>query len=95
MSSEPWTIDSIAHALPHPVTRQQFLAEINLAPVDDLPNILQRWIRVAEDWTAAGPRLEALREHYQEHGTLPPDYETALVDLTHDIQEQARSRGAA
>ncbi len=96
MPSEPWTIDSIAHALPHPVTRQKFLAEINLAPVDQLPALLQRWIRVAQEWADAGPRIQALRDHYKQHGTLPADYEAALVDVTDELQKQAgHARGAA
>ena len=71
-----WTIDSIAHALPHPDARQNFLREVNLTPLPELPSVLAKWEWVAQEWTDATPRLEALRAYAIEHGTMPPEYET-------------------
>lgn len=97
MSSEQhWTIDSIAHALPHPLTRQKFLAEVNLAPVGELPAVLGRWVGVAQDWIEAQPRIEALRQHVKDHGGLPAEYESGLVDVTDRVVGEARDvRGVA
>lgn len=97
MSNEPWTIDSIAHALPHPVTRQKFLSEINLAPVDRLPDVIAKWVRFVEDWEAGRPRIEQLRDYVTANGHLPPEYEATLVDVTEQIQADAQRshRGAA
>lgn len=97
MSETPWTIDSIGHAIPHPVTRQKFLTEINLAPVDQLEAVIDKWVRFVTEWEAGRPRLEELRTYYTEHGHLPADYEATLIDVTDRIQtdaERAR-RGAA
>ena len=75
MSEQPWTIDSIAHALPHPVTRQKFLAEINLAPVDELPDVIGKWVSLVERLAASKPALERVLHFAQTHnGELPPQY---------------------
>lgn len=94
--SEQWTIDSIAHALPHSTTRQQFWTELNRTPVDQLPDVLRRWIAVAQEWVDAEPRIEALRQYYREHGRLPEDFEQSTVDITEQVlQDGRRGRGAA
>lgn len=97
MSETPWTIDSIAHALPHPVTRQKFLTEVNLAPVDQLQVVIDKWVRFVTEWEAGRPRVEELRAYFKEHGHLPADYEATLVDVTDRIQADAdrARRGAA
>ena len=97
MSEQSWTIDSIAHALPHPVTRQKFLAEINLAPVDQLQNVVDKWITFVERWAAGRDHAERLRDYFTEHGHLPPEYEATLIDVTDKILEDAERirRGAA
>jgi hypothetical protein len=82
--STPWTIDAIAHALPHPDARQNFLREVNLTPLPELPGVLARWERVAAEWTEAAPRLEQLRAYTVEHGHLPPEYEAGLVEMSID-----------
>ncbi|MEV8548352.1 hypothetical protein AB0L04_00655 [Streptomyces glaucescens] len=97
MREQTWTIDSIAHALPHPVTRQKFLAEVNLAPVDQLPTVVDKWVRFVEQWEAGRDHVERLRDHFKEHGHLPATYEATLVDVTDQILEDAERirRGAA
>jgi len=93
-----WTIDSIAHALPHPVTRQKFLSEINLAPVDQLPTVIDKWVAFIDRWNAGRDHAERLRDYFTEHGHLPPEYEATLIDVTDRVLEEAeriRSRGAA
>jgi hypothetical protein len=75
VSETPWTIDSIAHALPHPAVRMRFLSEINLAPVDQLQGVIDKWITVIDDWEAGRPRIEALREYALAHGgELPSEF---------------------
>lgn len=95
--SEPWTIDGIAHALPHPELRATFMREVNFTPVDRLPAALEKWRRLVEDFDAQRPRAEALGSYYREHGQLPPDYEATLIDMTDALQADAgqHRRGAA
>ena len=97
MSETRWTIDTIAHALPHPVTRQKFLTEINLAPVDQLQTVVDKWIAFVERWNAGRDHAEKLRDYFTEHGHLPPEYEATLVDVTEKVLEDAERirRGAA
>jgi hypothetical protein len=98
VSETPWTIDSIAHALPHPAVRMRFLSEINLAPVDQLQAVTDKWVGFVERWEADRPRLEALRAYAVEHGgELPPEYEATLVDVTDKVLAEAERirRGAA
>lgn len=93
MSSQ-WTIDAIAHALPHPELRQTFMREAHLAPIGELQQVFDRWTRFLADFEAERPRIEQLRQHVAEHGTLPADYEAGLVELTLDEPRPA-ARGAA
>lgn len=75
MSEQTWTIDLIAHALPHPLTRQKFLSEINLAPVEQLPEVVARWVRLVERLDASRPALERVLQFAQtHHGELPHQY---------------------
>ena len=92
VSSEQWTIDRIAHALPHSATRQTFLAEVNTVPLDQLPDVLERWVRVAEQWAETSVRVEALRDDpHAMHALLAEG-----VDVTDDIAAEAvHERGAA
>lgn len=91
-SDQTWTIDSIAHALPHPELRQTFMRETHLAPIGQLQTVLDRWIRFVQDFENGRPRVEALREHFNEHGQLPPENEAGAIELT---VEDLRGRGAA
>ena len=97
MSGQPWTIDAIAHALPHPVTRQKFLTETNLAPVDQLPAILGRWVRFIEQWESGREQSERVREHSAEFGRRPAEFAATVVDMTDQLVEDAQPphRGAA
>ncbi|ARX81562.1 hypothetical protein SMD44_00960 [Streptomyces alboflavus] len=76
MSSEPWTIDSIAHAIPVAETRQAFLREVNLTPLPDLPDVLARWQHVVEKWQSEdAPRVQDALEYAKAHnGELPAEY---------------------
>lgn len=90
-----WTIDSIAHALPHPDARQNFLREVNLTPLPDLPGVLAKWERAAAEWVEAAPRIEALRAYVVEHGTMPPEYETPeAIAQSEMFLEQLRADAA-
>lgn len=92
MTDQPWTIDSIAHALPTADLRQNFLREVNLTPLPDLPAVLARWQRFAENWRDhTGPGLEALLEYAKTHnGELPVQYrETPESRAAWDQWEQS------
>ncbi|MET8014729.1 hypothetical protein ABZU86_33585 [Streptomyces sp. NPDC005271] len=80
MSSENWTIDSIAHALPHPELRAAFMQETSFTDVTKLPGILAKWVDFIERFEAERPRVEAVRDYYREHGQLPAEYETESAD---------------
>lgn len=97
MSEQPWTIDAIAHALPHPATRMQFLTEVNLAPVDQLPDVITKWVQFIQRWEAGRPHAEQLRAHLRDHGQLPADYQAACLDVTDQVLADAdrARRGAA
>ncbi|WP_050507771.1 MULTISPECIES: hypothetical protein [Streptomyces] len=74
MSNQPWTIDSLAHALPAPELRQEFLRETYLATLDELPGVFARWGSLAERYDASRPEMEALLQYAKNHhGELPPD----------------------
>ncbi|MGP3976084.1 hypothetical protein ACTWQF_19200 [Streptomyces sp. 8N114] len=75
MSDQPWTIDSLAHALPHPDQRQQFWRDVNLTPVDQLPDTIARWqqhVERLQEALAHAERLRGCTEHGD--GQLPPEY---------------------
>ncbi|MGD3108789.1 hypothetical protein [Streptomyces sp. YGL11-2] len=99
MSTEPWTIDSIAHALPHSELRATFAREVSFTDVRELPAILDRWVNFIEQFEAGRDRVEQLRSLVQENGHLPPNYTASLIDVTPDeLQgntEDIRRRGAA
>lgn len=96
MSDASWTIDSIAHALPHPELRATFMREVSFTEVSELPAILDRYVRFIEKIEADRPRIEALRARIGENGELPDDYAATLVDVNPDeLLEPAGRRGAA
>ncbi|KEF04657.1 MULTISPECIES: hypothetical protein [Streptomyces] len=97
MSSEPWTIDSIAHALPHPELRATFMRDVSFTDVQRLPDILERWVRFIAEFEEGRPRIEKLRSHYRETGRLPADYEASLIEVSpEELRACAdRARGAA
>ncbi|MET8534758.1 hypothetical protein ABZV67_23255 [Streptomyces sp. NPDC005065] len=93
MSTQPWTIDSIAHALPHPELRQNFLREVHLTPRTDLEAVLDRWERFVTRWTEdEAPKVERIRSYYREHGTLPPEYDTPQAEEAQQSFEDWRTR---
>ncbi|MDT0345909.1 hypothetical protein [Streptomyces litchfieldiae] len=73
--STKWTIDAIAHALPHPELRATFLREATFSEIGLLPAVLQRWRRLAEAFEAGRSQLTRLVEYFDEHGRLPAEYE--------------------
>lgn len=74
MSDQPWTIDSLAHALPAPELRQEFLRTAHLATLEELPGVFARWGGLVERYDASRPELEALLRYAKTHsGELPPD----------------------
>ncbi|OMI34428.1 hypothetical protein [Streptomyces sparsogenes] len=75
MSSENWTIDSIAHALPHPELRATFQREVSFTDVGKLPAIFRRWVQFIEDFEADRPRTEELLSYIEQHGRLLDDYD--------------------
>lgn len=101
MSEQPWTIDSIAHALPAADTRQTFLREVNLTPLPDLPAVLARWQRFAENWRDhTAPKIDELFEYAQHHGgELPDEYadDGGTGDFLNQLRQDTRQRhtGAA
>ncbi|MFI8942706.1 hypothetical protein [Streptomyces syringium] len=97
-TGQPWTIDSIAHALPHPELRATFMREATFTDVRDLPAILERWVKLIGDFEADRPRVEQLRETLRQNGHLPDTYLATLVDVTEDeLRADAghHQRGAA
>ncbi|MFD4175234.1 hypothetical protein [Streptomyces anulatus] len=90
MAHEDWTVDRLHVALPHSVSRQQLLQDVNLTPIEDLPAVLDGWASAAEQLEAARPRIEAARAHMKTHGVLPDDLETR--DVTADILRHAEPR---
>lgn len=81
MSSQPWTIDTLAHALPTPELRQEFLREAYLAPVDQLPDTLTPWVRFAERWQAGASYLDEKHAYIREHGEEPPELALSEQDV--------------
>lgn len=75
MSSQPWTIDSLAHALPVPELRQEFLREAHLATLDELPAVFAKWGSLIEQHEASKPEMDALLRYAKAHnGELPPEF---------------------
>ncbi|MER7046744.1 hypothetical protein [Streptomyces jumonjinensis] len=90
MTEQQWTIDSIAHALPEPALRQQFLAEVNLAPLAAVPGVLDRWVSTVTEWQAAERRLDHIVDHIARHGEPPAGHQPtdAAADATDDFLQQ-------
>lgn len=95
MARTDWTVDQLHHALPNSAARQALLADVNLSPIADLPGVLAPWAAAAEQLEADRPRIEAIRAHYKEHGTLPDTLQDP-TDLTETVLGDASpQRGAA
>ncbi|WP_329330772.1 hypothetical protein OIU81_03060 [Streptomyces sp. NBC_01454] len=99
MSTGPWTVDSIAHALPHSELRAQFMREATFTNVRELPATLERWVEFIEDFEAGRDRLEHLRTLVRANGHPPASYTASLIDVTPDELRSAAAdtsrRGAA
>ncbi|MFD3516250.1 hypothetical protein [Streptomyces sp. NPDC058657] len=101
MSSQEWTIDGIAHALGVPEQRMQFLRDINLTPLPDLPTVIDRWVRHVSALEAAKPAIDTLRAQAAAGEDLPPalQHDDASADVLAGWRAQAREalqrRGAA
>jgi len=64
-------VDRIAHALPHPDARHEFLRLVHLTPIDDLPVLLERYVEAAEKLVAGLPRARALADRIATTGVDP------------------------
>ncbi|MFF7705695.1 hypothetical protein [Streptomyces lydicus] len=99
-TDRPWTVDSIAHALPHSELRATFMREVSFTDVRELPVILDRWVSFIEDFEASRDRVEQLRSLLHNNGHLPPNYTASLVqvdpaELRAAVDASARQQGAA
>ncbi|MFE9382345.1 hypothetical protein ACFYMO_03775 [Streptomyces sp. NPDC007025] len=96
MSEQPWTIDTIAHALPHPELRATFMRDVNLTPVDRLPDVIARWTRFVEQWEASKLGLDQIQSYIRDHGELPPEYRESPEAEAHTdtFLEQLRADAA-
>ncbi|WP_406280885.1 hypothetical protein [Embleya sp. NBC_00896] len=70
-STDPWTVDRIAHALPHPDARHEFLRLVHLTPIGDLPLLLARYVQAAEELITALPHTRALAAQVRATGKDP------------------------
>lgn len=75
MSGQPHTIDSIAHALPHPEQRATFMRDVSFTPVDQLPARLERWIKFIDDIESGRVKAREVGAYFAEHGRLPDEYQ--------------------
>jgi hypothetical protein len=69
--TDPWTVDRIAHALPHPDARHEFLRLVHLTPIGDLPTLLARYVQAAEELLSVLPRARALAAQVHATGLDP------------------------
>jgi hypothetical protein len=92
-TSQPWTIDSIAHALPHPELRATFMRDVSFTDVSELPAILDRWVHFIQEFESDRDRLERLRSLIRENGSLPDTYRASLIDVSEDELRAAADHG--
>jgi hypothetical protein len=99
--SADWTIDTIVHALPSPDMRQQALRDIHLAPVDQLPSVVEKWRAVAVRWVHdEAPRIQTAHATLEATGKLPAQYEETAesadqMDAWRNRMEQLRRQRQA
>ncbi|MFI6581551.1 hypothetical protein [Embleya sp. NPDC050493] len=89
-STDPWTVDRIAHALPHPEARHEFLRLVHLTPIGDLPILLARYTRAAEELIAGLPHARALAAQVRATGKDPD-----LDEVDEEIVRKWIARGRA
>ncbi|ANZ20880.1 hypothetical protein ACH4YO_28205 [Streptomyces noursei] len=99
-SGRSWTVDGIAHALPHSELRATFMREITFTDVQDVPAVLNRWVTFIETFEADRERVEDLRTAVRGSGHLPSSYRAGLIDLSAEelrsaAGDDSRGRGAA
>lgn len=88
MSDEPWTIERISDALGSPDIRKIFLAQINRAPLYDLPNVAAKWQSIAARTIRTAERIRVDHAEIEAGRPMPGEW----VDASHRI---AQHRGAA
>ncbi|MFD3881190.1 hypothetical protein [Streptomyces microflavus] len=95
MAKEDWTVDRLHVALPHSASRQQLLQDVNLTPIEDLPDVLDSWAAAAEQLEAARPLIEEARARTAARGALPAELETRDVtaDVMRDVGPRPERRG--
>ncbi|MFJ8737755.1 hypothetical protein OG948_27860 [Embleya sp. NBC_00888] len=89
-STDPWTVDRIAHALPHPEARHEFLRLVHLTPIGDLPGLLARYTHAAEELIAGLPHARALAAQVRATGKDPD-----LDEVDEEIVRKWIARGRA
>ncbi|MGC0417427.1 hypothetical protein [Embleya sp. AB8] len=89
-STDPWTVDRIAHALPHPEARHEFLRLVNLTPIGELPGLLARYVQAAEELIAGLPSARALAAQVRATGKDPD-----LDEVDEEVVRKWISRGRA
>ncbi|MFF4531571.1 hypothetical protein ACFY1P_20160 [Streptomyces sp. NPDC001407] len=97
MTDREWTIDALAHAL-SPEQRHRFLRDVNLAPLADLPGVLDRWVRHVTQLEQTREQAEDARSHFAAHGSLPSELEptdAATAAFAELRRRHAAQRGAA
>jgi hypothetical protein len=93
-TTEPWNIARIADAIPTPTMRMRFLSEVNLAPVGDLPAVVAKWQKVAEDLSDAYQRGLEVHSYVEEHGEFPPEFVRVTAAELREMTEPGE-KGAA
>lgn len=88
MGDTEWTIERIHDALGSSSARKLFMAQINKAPMYDLPNVFAKWQGVAERTLATAERIRADHAEVEAGQPLPGDW----IDGTHRLPQH---RGAA
>ena len=82
VNPEDWTPDQIAHSLPAPTLRAEFVRQLNLTPISELPALARRWVAMVEQLQAAAERGREVHQFQQQHdGELPAGF----VEITAEI----------
>lgn len=86
--TDPWTIERISDALGSPGVRKVFLAQINKAPLYELPNVAAKWQNIAARTLATAERIREAHAEEQAGRPVPGEW----IDGSHRIGQH---RGAA
>jgi hypothetical protein len=87
----PWTIERISDALGNPTLRQQFIGEINKAPIYELATVGARWQGIAEQLLHGVELARELHTQRGPDGQLPGEW-TDVTDQVKADAERIRAR---